>query len=366
MSSATDILMRKRLQGELLNIQKNREAYYQIIQDTENQCKFYFLITGDSDTAYKGGYYIGIIEIPKDYPINPGNFYMLTPSGRFDTNKKICLTNSSYHKESWSPSWNLQTMVIGFVSIFGDDETSGISHIKESPELRKEKAKNSISYNMTHHKDLFMRFTQFVKPDGTIRTDDEVKQWVEENKPKKKGKLAKAVKTSDSKTKTKTETNNSPIEAEVEKKDTKIDDVIVIGKKSEPNSPSANASKTDQQKLDAVALADEVTLVDEVTLDPDNSNTHQEKLVNEVTLVNSNASIAQESVVDKVALVDEVTTITNKKSSSKKVRSESKSEKVKISVKKQKNYPQNYAEWRKVIENSTIKDFDHQLFSMVF
>ena len=62
---------------------------------------------------------------------------MLTPSGRFDINKKICLTNSGYHKETWSPMWNLKNMVIAFVSIFSDDNTSGISHIRDTPQNRK-------------------------------------------------------------------------------------------------------------------------------------------------------------------------------------------------------------------------------------
>ena len=103
---------------------------------------------GDADTDYKGGRYIGRIEVPADYPKNPGNFFMLTPSGRFEIGKKICLTNSGYHKESWSPMWNLKNMVIAFASIFGDDTTSGISHIKRTPAERKEMAAKSMQYNL--------------------------------------------------------------------------------------------------------------------------------------------------------------------------------------------------------------------------
>ena len=50
-----------------------------------------------TDEPYLGGYYIGKIELPVDYPAKAGDFYMLTPNGRFDINKKICLTNSSVY-----------------------------------------------------------------------------------------------------------------------------------------------------------------------------------------------------------------------------------------------------------------------------
>lgn len=124
--TTSQLLTATRLKNEIKNLEKDRESYYQVIQDENNQFEFYFLLRGATDTAYKGGYYIGKIVLPKDYPTSPGEFYMLTPSGRFQTNSKICLTNSSYHKESWSPMWNIKNMVIGFVSVFLTDNTSGI------------------------------------------------------------------------------------------------------------------------------------------------------------------------------------------------------------------------------------------------
>ncbi|VBB17811.1 ubiquitin-conjugating enzyme E2, partial [Yasminevirus sp. GU-2018] len=195
--NANQILAAKRLQGELKQLEKNREEYYHVIQDEKDQHTFYFLIRGDASTPYKGGYYIGKIALPKDYPTTPGDFYMLTPSGRFNVNAKICLTNSGYHKESWTPMWNINNMVVAFVSIFSSDDTTGISHIKETPSERKNKAVASVKYNMDHHKDIWLRFTQFVKPDGTVRTDDEVKAWIQENAPKKANKKVVGAKADD-------------------------------------------------------------------------------------------------------------------------------------------------------------------------
>jgi ubiquitin-protein ligase len=182
------LLTAKRLKGEIRNLKKNRENYYQVIQDKKDNLLFYFLIKGDSDSPYKDGYYIGKIQLPDDYPSNPGDFYMLTPSGRFTINKKICLTNSSYHKEEWTYNWNIRNMVIGFISVFFGDNTTGISHIKETKKQREEKALNSVKYNMENNKDIFMLFDQFIKEDGNLRTSEEVDEYINilKNKNKKK------------------------------------------------------------------------------------------------------------------------------------------------------------------------------------
>ena len=37
---------------------------------------------------------------------------MLTPSGRFEVNKKICLSISSFHPETWQPSWGIRTALL--------------------------------------------------------------------------------------------------------------------------------------------------------------------------------------------------------------------------------------------------------------
>jgi ubiquitin-protein ligase len=202
-------LTTKRITGELKNLEKNREAYYQVVQDKNNPLLFYFLLRGASDSSYKNGYYIGKIVLPSDYPTNPGDFYMLTPSGRFKVNEKICLTNSSYHKESWSPMWNIKNMVIGFLSVFLSDDTTGISHIKETQAERHEKAKNSMAYNLKHHKDICLKFDQYMKADGTVRTDQELNEYIKSFKDNSKPvKKLKVVKTTDADDK-----NNDTVDA---------------------------------------------------------------------------------------------------------------------------------------------------------
>jgi ubiquitin-conjugating enzyme E2 J2 len=185
MTNQQMLITTKRLKGEIKNLEKEREAYYQVVQDDVNKFMFYFLLRGSPDSPYKDGYYIGKIILPQDYPANPGDFYMLTPSGRFSVNSKICLTNSGYHKESWTPMWNIKNMVIGFVSVFLTDNTSGISHIQEASNERIKKARDSMTYNMANHYDICMKFDQFVKPDGTLRTNKEIDDFVNKLREKK-------------------------------------------------------------------------------------------------------------------------------------------------------------------------------------
>jgi ubiquitin-conjugating enzyme E2 J1 len=39
--------------------------------------------------------------LPLDYPFKPPNIVFLTPNGRFEAGKKICLSISAYHPEEW-------------------------------------------------------------------------------------------------------------------------------------------------------------------------------------------------------------------------------------------------------------------------
>jgi ubiquitin-protein ligase len=106
-------------------------------------CKFY-----DLDDEYKNGEYIFNIKLANDHPFSPPDFYFLTPNGRFEINKKLCFSNSSYHKEEWSPIWNLKTIIFGFYSFFLEKDTSGIGHLKLDIEKKINYAIKSKEYNI--------------------------------------------------------------------------------------------------------------------------------------------------------------------------------------------------------------------------
>lgn len=74
------------------------------------------LSSGTSAESSKGPYHDGIyhgrIVLPPTYPLRPPSFRFLTPSGRFETNREICLSISGHHEETWQPAWGLRTALV--------------------------------------------------------------------------------------------------------------------------------------------------------------------------------------------------------------------------------------------------------------
>ena len=91
MSQITKICI-KRLQGDAKILAKHPVDDLEAYQDEKDMLIWYFLLKGPSDTHYEGGLYIGKIMHSPEYPFKAPDFMMLTPSGRFDIGKKICLT----------------------------------------------------------------------------------------------------------------------------------------------------------------------------------------------------------------------------------------------------------------------------------
>jgi ubiquitin-conjugating enzyme E2 J2 len=166
----------KRLKGEVKDLLKNKIDIVQAIQDETNRLIFYFLLKGDPASDYRGGYYMGKILLPADYPQNPGDFIMLTPNGRFMIDNKICLTNTGYHKESWNPLWGIRNVLLGIYSIWMDDKEHGISHIFDSPEKRRKYAGESMAFNLSKYPNIITKFDQFINEDGTVKTEEQQKE----------------------------------------------------------------------------------------------------------------------------------------------------------------------------------------------
>jgi len=182
-----DTLQIRRLQKEAMLMRYDTEDSFQAYSLETDMRTIYFLLR-PKDEPFAGGLYIGTIIAPPEYPIKPCDFKMMTPSGRFIINQKICMTNSSYHSGEWSPTWTFTGMVIGVLSImYGDDH--GISMITKggsSDKERKQYAKESIKYNIDTHPEIFKRFDKFVNPDFTIKTDAEIRQFIENLKKEEK------------------------------------------------------------------------------------------------------------------------------------------------------------------------------------
>jgi ubiquitin-conjugating enzyme E2 J2 len=186
MNQTVSRITQKRLIGELKLLKKEPLELIDTYPDEKNSLIWYFMVRGVKNSDYDGGFYIGKILHNPEYPLKPPDFVMLTPNGRFMTEKKICLTNTGYHSENWSAIWNIRLLLIGFLSIMADDSTEGISHIKDTPKNRKKMAINSIEYNKKYYYENWIKFERFINDDGTIKSEEEIKLLSKPKKRKKK------------------------------------------------------------------------------------------------------------------------------------------------------------------------------------
>lgn len=153
----------KRINGDYKLFEKSNPEYFDVLANPENILEIYFLMYGREGTPYEGGQYIGKIVHSPEYPRKAPDYYVLTPNGRFEINKKICLTNSSYHQSDWAPAaWNLVSILEGFSSVWHSEikeDKHGISHIGSTPpEQIKKLAAQSVAFNTDSLSSLFGKF----------------------------------------------------------------------------------------------------------------------------------------------------------------------------------------------------------------
>ncbi len=149
----------KRINGEIKQFMKNQPDNIRIFPNPDNILEIYFLIKGNKDSSYKDGEYLCKLVHNPQYPLKAPDYYVMTPNGRFEVNRKICLTNSAYHQNDWAPAaWNLLTLLNGFHSIWHSnvrEDKIGISHIKNTPEDQIiQLASQSMEFNSKNLPDL--------------------------------------------------------------------------------------------------------------------------------------------------------------------------------------------------------------------
>ncbi|KAF2452208.1 UBC-like protein [Karstenula rhodostoma CBS 690.94] len=90
-----------------------------------NLFEWHFTLRGPpAPSPYAAGIYHGRIVLPATYPLKPPNFRFLTPTGRFEVNREICLSISGHHEETWQPAWGIRTALVAIRS-FMDSEAKG-------------------------------------------------------------------------------------------------------------------------------------------------------------------------------------------------------------------------------------------------
>ncbi|ODQ65151.1 UBC-like protein [Nadsonia fulvescens var. elongata DSM 6958] len=136
----------KRLTKEYILMQENPQPYINARPNESNILEWHYLITGPPDTPYKDGQYHGTLTFPPEYPFKPPSIRMSTPSGRFMTNTRLCLSISDYHPKSWNPAWSVSTILTGLLSFMTSEEaTTGSTNSSET--AKRNYALNSRLWN---------------------------------------------------------------------------------------------------------------------------------------------------------------------------------------------------------------------------
>lgn len=99
----------KRILKEAAELSKNADPTLHAAPLETDLFEWHFTIRGPPSTPYADGAYHGRIILPQQYPLRPPSFRFLTPSGRFESNREICLSISGHHEETWQPAWGIRT-----------------------------------------------------------------------------------------------------------------------------------------------------------------------------------------------------------------------------------------------------------------
>ncbi|CED84691.1 ubc-like protein [Phaffia rhodozyma] len=142
---------RKRLGKEYTLMQKTPPPFVWAVPDEKNILNWHFILRGPPDTPYAGGEYYGMVMFPGDYPFKPPDIKMITPSGRFKPETKICTSMTSFHPSTWNPAWSVATILTGLLSFMLSDEITTGS-ISTTNAERVSLAEKSHAWNLSNKK----------------------------------------------------------------------------------------------------------------------------------------------------------------------------------------------------------------------
>jgi len=114
-----------------------------------NLFEWHFTLRGPPSSAFAAGIYHGRIILPPTYPLRPPSFRFLTPSGRFETNREICLSISGHHEETWQPAWGIRTALVALRAFMETDAKGQLGGLDTSEKERKRCAEGSGSWKCT-------------------------------------------------------------------------------------------------------------------------------------------------------------------------------------------------------------------------
>ncbi|VDO60646.1 unnamed protein product [Heligmosomoides polygyrus] len=136
-----------RLKKDYARLLKEPVPFVRAAPLQENILEWHYIIYGAPNTPYDGGVYHGKLVFPSDFPFKPPSIYMITPSGRFQVNTRLCLSISDFHPDTWNPAWTVSTIITGLLS-FMNDSAPTLGSITSSDAEKKVLARRSKAFNL--------------------------------------------------------------------------------------------------------------------------------------------------------------------------------------------------------------------------
>lgn len=113
----------------------------------DNLFEWHFTLRGPpAPSPYANGIYHGRIVLPPQYPLRPPSFRFLTPTGRFEVNREICLSISGHHEETWQPAWGIRTALVAMRSFMDTDAKGQLGGLEAGKEVRERMAREGGSW----------------------------------------------------------------------------------------------------------------------------------------------------------------------------------------------------------------------------
>mmetsp|Transcript_5434 Transcript_5434/g.6944 ORF Transcript_5434/g.6944 Transcript_5434/m.6944 type:complete len:388 (-) Transcript_5434:168-1331(-) len=161
----------RRIQADIRELSIDPSDRYHAAPLENDMFVWHFTIRGADGTDFEGGVYHGKILLPAEYPFKPPNIMFLTPSGRFETNIKVCLSFSAYHPELWQPAWGIRLILEALVSFLPTKGDGAIGALDWTSEERKRLAKRSLDYccpTCGNCAQILDRLSQRIKDKGAV------------------------------------------------------------------------------------------------------------------------------------------------------------------------------------------------------
>ena len=168
-SKSSSAVGRRRLQKEYLSLRKNPVPFITARPEETNIYEWHYVLEGPPDTVYAGGVYHGMLKFPPEYPYAPPSIIMVTKNGRFKTDRRLCLSMSDFHPETWNPMWSVSSILSGLFSFMLDTKPT-LGSMETTDGTKRMLAARSLFENTKNPK--FRRlFPDFVKRADDIRKD---------------------------------------------------------------------------------------------------------------------------------------------------------------------------------------------------